>query len=411
MRSIVIIFIMFLCCVSNVLAATAPVSVRLPDNNAWVGQRLPFFIELRAPGSFDGTASFDLPQLPGIIIMKIGSPVVSSEEIDDQSWFVQTHEFALFSQKSGVLHIPEFPVRFSSRTGFTGPASDVQGTFPGMSVDIQRPPESEDIGFLVTTNSLKISEDWTPVPAPAEAGAVFKRTITQEATELSGMALAPAPVSAPDGIKIYTTDAVTKDTVERGDFKGVRSDTITYQLIQPGNFNLPAVLYVWWNPETEKLESQTLPAVDFQVTMPPDASAPTTRSGKHFLWIMLLALVCLIIAGGWQKDRLAVWMRQLWQVLNPTDGAAARRLMRACRNNDAQQALSSWLAWRGMQNSAFQFNDDLLAAAYILQRHHFGPASGSRWLGESMAMALKRQLNDMKVKTAKRAAPILPELN
>lgn len=411
MRSIVIVSIIFLFCTLNVFAATAPVSVRLPENKAWVGQRLPFFIELRAPGLFDGTASFDLPQVPGIIIMKIGSPVVSSEEIDDESWFVQIHEFALFSQKSGVVKIPDFPVRFSSRTGFTGSASDVQGTFPGMNIDIQRPPDSEDIGFLVTTKSLKISEEWAPVPGSAKAGAIFKRTITQEATELSGMALAPAPVSAPDGIKVYTADAVTKDTFERADFKGVRTDTITYQLIQAGNFNLPAVSYVWWNPETNKLESQTLPAVDFQVIMSPDASAPRARSNKHFLWIVLLALVCLFAVGGWQKDRLAIWLRQLRQVLNPSDRAVARRLMRACRNNDAQQALSLWLAWGTMQNSTFRLNDDLLAAARLLERHHFGPASGSRWLGESMALALKKQLNDMKVKTAKRAASILPKLN
>ena len=43
----------------------APAVVRVPEATAWIGQRVPFFVELSARGSFAGTASFDLPQIPG----------------------------------------------------------------------------------------------------------------------------------------------------------------------------------------------------------------------------------------------------------------------------------------------------------------------------------------------------------
>jgi hypothetical protein len=92
---------------------------------------VPFFVELRAGGSFTGTASFDLPQLPGALLMKIGAPVVSSQNFEGRSWFVQTHEFALFSQKPGTLEVPAFKVRFASREGFTGPAADIEAQSPG----------------------------------------------------------------------------------------------------------------------------------------------------------------------------------------------------------------------------------------------------------------------------------------
>jgi len=111
---------------------------------------LPFYVELRAPGSFAGTAGFDLPQLPGTLLMKIGNPVVGSQEIEGESWFVQTHEFALFSQRPGTLEVPPFSVRFASREGFTGPAKEMQAKAPSWKVDIRRPPGSDKIGFLIT---------------------------------------------------------------------------------------------------------------------------------------------------------------------------------------------------------------------------------------------------------------------
>ena len=411
MKRILLYFLVFFACISVSQAETEQVSVRLPEGKAWVGQRLPFFIELLAPGSFAGAASFDLPQIPGTLIIKVGAPVVSSEEIDGQSWFVQAHEFALFSQKSGVLKIPEFPVRFARREGFTGPASDVTAFFPGMEVDIRRPPGSEDIGFLITTDSLKITETWTPQPGTAEAGAIFKRTIVQHGSKISGMVLGPPSPRVPDGIHVYTADPVIKDNFERGEFKGERSDTITYQLTQPGNFSLPELQYIWWNPQTEKLDKHTLPAVNFQVVLPPDSLPSQARGANSGLWIGILAGVFLLVLGWWQKKRLAAWGRQLQLALNPPARVAARKLLRACSRHDAREALAAWNVWRNMQRPGLQFNAQLLEQVVVLERHLFGPETIGEWRGDSLSQALAKQLTDLKSKTLSRAASVLPELN
>ena len=168
-------------------AEVAPVTVRMAAPKAWIGQRATLYIELRAPGSFVGTANFELPQIPSTLLMKIGNPVVSSRDIEGANWFVQTHEFALFSQKVGVLEVPAFPVTFSRREGFVGAASEVTAKTPTATIEIQRPPGSEQIGFLVTTESLEVTETWDSPPGPAKIGAIFKRTILQRASNLPGM--------------------------------------------------------------------------------------------------------------------------------------------------------------------------------------------------------------------------------
>jgi hypothetical protein len=195
--------------------------------------------------------NFELPHLPGVLMMTIGNPSVASEEREGRSWFIQTHEFALFPQKNGALDVPACPVRYVYREGFTGPEQDAKAEVPVWSVDIGRPPGSEQLGFLITTGSLEVSESWDPEPGPAEVGAVFKRTIDQRATPVSGMASAPASKTAPDGIRIYTGDVEADDQLGRGDVIGKRRETLTYLLQKSGTFCLPALTYAWPIPLKE----------------------------------------------------------------------------------------------------------------------------------------------------------------
>jgi hypothetical protein len=387
------------------------VAVRVPEVKAWVGQRVPFFVELLAPGSFAGTAGFDLPQVPGSLVMKIGNPVVSSREIEGRSWFVQTHEFALFSQKAGLLEVPAFSVRFASREGFTGPASDVEAQAPGWKVEIQRPPGSDNIGFLITTESLDVTETWDPQPGSAQVGAMFKRHIVQRAPQISGMALAPAPTTAPDGVRVYPGDAETKDQLERGDFLGERRETITYLLQKPGSLVLPALTYVWWNPKTETLQSKTLPAVTFEVAPAPDAATTGNAGSARRGWRWLLGVALVAGLGAWQWRRLAGWGRRVWKTLNPPDRVAARKLLRACRYNDATAAETAWIGWRNTQDADFQPGPELHSAVLGLQRHLFGPRPAVSWRGDELARAFGEALAAAKGHSSRGHASTLPLLN
>jgi hypothetical protein len=395
----------------SVHAEVAPVTVRVPEARSWIGQRVPFFVELRSPGSFAGSASFDLPQLPGTLLMKIGNPVVGSQEIEGANWFVQTHEFALFSQRSGSLEVPAFTVRFSRRDGFTGPATDIKAESPGFKIEIRRPPGSETIGFLVTTESLDVTEAWEPTPGPADLGGVFKRTIVQRAPEVPGMALAPAPTSAPDGIRVYPGNAETNDKLERGDFLGERRETITYLLQQSGTLELPALNYVWWNPRTEILESKTLPAVTFEVAPKPATATTQEPAAARLAWLWLLGAVPFVGLLVWQRQRLAVWKARCWRMLNPPDRVAARRLIRACRAHNAAAANSAWTEWRNIQADSFQLTPELRVAVLEMQRFLFGPATTRSWSGKDLAHTFKNLVVTRRSPPAHDSSLALPYLN
>lgn len=400
------------CLTNTVWAEVEPVAVRIDQPTAWVGERISFFVELRSAGSFSGSASFDLPQLPGAMVLKIGSPVVASKDFDGKSWFVQSHEFALFSQRSGTLSIPDFSVRFSCRDDFTGPVNDVQAECAGFDVEIKRPPASEQVPFLITTDSFEVSETWEPLPGPAEFGAIFKRTITQRSQQIPGMALNPAPTESPEGIRVYPGQPVINDKLQRGEFQGERSETITYMLQQSGEVALPSIDYVWWNPDTETLESKSLPSVTISVTARPQSEESLVEEASNWLvWSVWGVLILLCGLALWQWRRLQTLAHKVYRHLNPPDRVAARQLLKACRHDDAQSAESAWSRWRNMQTASYSPDLELAGFVLDLERHLFGKNTEAQWSGAMLAESFKAQMDLQKEARHSEGISVLPELN
>ena len=396
-------------------AEVAPTAISAPEAKAWTGQKLPLIVELRSRGSFAGSASFSIPQIPGSLIIKLDSVVVSSKQIEDEEWFVQTHEFALFSQRSGPLQIPEFPVRFGRRDGFDGPVEELETTIPSVRVEIERPPGSEGIDFLITTESLVVSESWDPqpneTPDPIEIGAIFKRHIVQQADGMTGMALIPAPLEAPDGIRIYPPKAQTSDRTERGEFRGERRETLTYLIEKPGTLTLPEIRYTWWDPKQQQLETKTLPAIEIEVATPP-SSADGAGTRQPSPWWLAAAPALLLGLLWWQRSRIARSGRALWQRWHPPARVAERQLMRACHRDDPAAAWAAWFQWTRVSPAVSSPSKTLESEIASLKRHLFGPDLGKQaWDGAALARAFRDQLQPSHRDPIPSKRSALPELN
>ena len=154
----------------------------------WVGQRVTLLVELLAPGFFSGTAAFELPTVPGLMLAPpAGSPIVASETIDGTNYTVQRHELAVFSRHAGEQTIPPITVRFRFKQNpldKDSVAAEVR-TEP-VSFSVKLPPGAEKLGSLISARNLKVEEVWTPEPGKAKVGDAFTRTITFTAPEGAG---------------------------------------------------------------------------------------------------------------------------------------------------------------------------------------------------------------------------------
>ncbi len=229
------------CSVAQAQNAKARTSLET-KGDLWVGQRLTLAIELLVPGYFSGSPGFDLPDVPGLLLVPpSGSPVVSTEEADGTSYAVQRHELSVFVQRAGNYTIPSIAVRLAFKRNPLDPDAVAQSVqTQSVQFTARTPPGAEKLGSVISATELTASEAWKPLPGKAKVGDAFTRTVTLSATDVPGMAFPAFPASPIDGIGVYAKTPEVHDQSERGELRGERSQTITYACERPGQFIIPA---------------------------------------------------------------------------------------------------------------------------------------------------------------------------
>lgn len=303
----------------------------------YAGQKLTLVVELLAPGYFASAPTFDIQDPQGLLIMPpLGSPVVSTETLNDVAYTVQRHELSVLAPQAGDHVVPPLTVRFQyKRAPLDKDSVPASLQTPEVKFQTTLPPGTEGIGQLISARELTVTEEWKPAPGakPSKAGDAFTRTITYTARDMPGMMFPPFPADKIEGIAIYPKEPEVMDHSERGDLLGKRVDTLTYLLQQPGQYTLPGAKFSWWDLDASALRTIELPAQVIQVapnpalapaTQAPEAQAPSPWSKSAAAAVaVVLALALLLAASSRLRHAVVAWMRLFRPVrlapLNPTD--------------------------------------------------------------------------------------------
>ncbi len=284
--------------------AVEPLTVILPEGEFWCGQPISVSFELRGRGSFKGAAAFELPEIPQTHWVRMGNPVLGSEQVDGGEVLIQRHDFALVTQQEGVLQVPPVGVRFHVLSG-GDTAEEVKETSEEMSIPVKRPPGVAPGTFVVTATRYRVEQRWSSQEDRIELGAIVTREVEQEVGGLSGMFLAPLPQSAPEGVRVYEPEQELLDRENRGDLTGKRKDRIRYRFERSGKVSLPAVSFQVWDPDSESLETFRIEGRTWKVQGPP---IPLTGKGSWLRGMVSLFLVAGALVLGWRYRR---WMMKL----------------------------------------------------------------------------------------------------
>lgn len=341
---------------AHTCVAAPVVDIELAKKTAWTGEGVPFFVTLHSPGPFSGTASFDLPELPQTVFVKVGSPVVGNTTVDGESLFTQRHEFILYTQQSGEFTIPPFRVRFSGKKSFLGDAEPIEADTQQVRFESQRPPGFESLGTIIATTNMTVNQSWLPAaqaseeasePIKLQAGDVLQRTVTRTASATTAMILPAITTKAPAGIRVYKTNPTIEDNTVRGQSTARRVDTIKYQFERPGTFELSAMNFTWWDSASEELKTDTIDGLLIEVegqvttaTTSTDAEAPSRRR----LSVGITIAICFL---AWLALKLVQPLVEAWQSRRNSPAAIATRdVHTACRANDPAAAYSAILDWQ-----------------------------------------------------------------
>lgn len=400
-----------------------PVQATLEQASAWTGQPVRMIVTLYSPGPFSGTPSFDLPKIPLTSILKTGSPVVGSEQVDDETWLTQRHEFRIYAQRAGEIVIPSFAVRFSGKKTFTSDPEPMEGKTDALSFQSNRPPGASDSAVVIAAATLKMTQLWRPDndEQTLQTGDVIQREIERNATGTTAMMLSPLASNAPDGIRVYTTDPVVRDKTARGQSTAQRIDTIKYQFERSGTYELPELVFEWFDTESDELKRETIAGRTFQVegqlAATTTAEPSSDKSNHTAAFILVLALVAWICRGP--VIRQASRWHSAWH--DPIR-VAERNVLAACNANRPKKAYTAILTWkRAVAAVGSRQLDDSLAEDrefcqqwdYLSRQNFAQPSDESPWMGKEMANAFRKSCKTLRRLPSKESAELekLPPLN
>ncbi|TWT43521.1 hypothetical protein KOR42_44620 [Thalassoglobus neptunius] len=398
------------------------IQAELGKESVWIGQGIPLIVTLCSPGPFSSAAAFDLPELPSTVILKMGNPVVGSENVDGESLLTQRHEFAIFTQQAGTITVPSFRVRYSSKPSFTGKSEDHSVQTSPVTFESKRPPNTEPGEIVISVPKLEFTQSWTPDDQDELApGDVIQRTMIRRAEGVTAMLMPPISMNLPDGVRSYPSSPKVVDTVQRGVAKAERTDSVKIQFERPGTYTIPDVDVRWWNPDDEAFESKSLPGRTISVsgaiaTAETTSAFPSTRTANYYIAAVVLVLIVLSFLFG----------KRAWHALsayfNQPETQLLRRLKDACQKNDASAAYQAWMNWTRLNQhivgdgSADEIRrvDEASRVVNDLEFRLFGGGNPEEWTGQPLweiVSQLSRVDHHRKKNAMRFASHDLPELN
>jgi hypothetical protein len=423
----VVSLLVFLAAASLAVDPTPGVKVELmPKDAAWVGQRVTLAVTLSTPDLFAGAPDFDLPSVPGAVVLPpAGSPIVGSDTIGGTTFTTQRHEFAVYAQRDGVVRVPAFAIRFESNTGFGKPIQKREVTTEPVSFTAKKPPGSGALGTVIAARNLKITDEWRPEPKAPRVGDAFMRTLTVSADDVPGMVFPSFRLDGVEGLVAYPKEPSIDDHTERGSLTGQRIEATTYVCEVAGTVAVPVRTLTWYDLDTNELKMATVPGRAFAIAPAPkpdptpDRGAPAlnARSGQ---WRDVVVIGSFLVLGG----ALAAWLwrrcarsYETWSGSEPADFA---RLRRACHSNDPHTAFVVLLHWldrfglMSLDELARRADDPELTAeiAGVANRVYVPhEAQSVEWSGDQLFARIALARRRLSVSTTRPDANSLPPLN
>jgi hypothetical protein len=427
-----------LVCSVGISSAQSPVvrAKLVPASGVIVGQPVHLIVEVMVPNFFTGSPDFPTFELDNaIVVLPEETPQNFNERINGQTFAGIRRTYFLYPQQPGDFRLPPalFTVPYAKNPPQT---TQAKLTLPHLTFHADIPLAAQGLSYFLPTTQLTMQQHWNSPLNKLRVGDTVERTITVTTTKMQGMLIPPLPLDAPPGIRIYPEEPkVIDQKTERGEFVfGRRTQSAKYFIQKVGDYNLPAIELKWWNLNSNRLVTATIPATrftaapnpDYVAELPPESEVvavpPKTTSlrSRYRPILTAAALLSATLLVLWLLyryfPRLMFFFKAKREHYLHSEPAYFRNLTRACRRNDAHdsyQWLLRWLDRSGSGKSLSSFleqsdDEELTQHTNALTSNLFAKVPSGSWNGQIMANHLRKH---RKLSFARRQQGQLPSLN
>ena len=425
------------------------ISAELSSNDVYVQQLVTLTIKLHVGVKLQ-RGSLTEPNLTGATIEQIDKDQESEGIVNGKRYRIIERTYAITPEQSGefTLITPMFSgdimIQSQRRSGFLnfGETKPVNVLGDKLTLKVRPIP----VNYPVDVNNswlpselLTLHQEWQPVSSQDKSefkvGEPITRTITLTAAGLAKVQLPKIIMNAPPGLKIYPDQAELHSSLSKERLISQKRQNFALVASQAGEYTLPKITIAWWNTITNKYQQAVLPEQTITIKANPDApqafinnaentpitlpkNTTTTASAQPIIiektsqlqWLFLALWILSCTAWFFHiryLKRTGSFSTKETNKAGTTKPINSYHLaiMAACKQNNAEQALSLVLPWlnnlstnqKGAEMSSLseaisQINNKALTCAINdIQQHLYGKtAVDSSWCGNDLLKAIQQ---------------------
>lgn len=368
------IMVLFSICPGAQAAADVVVRLEAHPENPWVGQKVVLLLDVLGKDSWAQLKKVHDFDVQGGYLKRYESQGTRlNETINGASYTGQRYEFLFFPQRPGELPIASMAIDVEVKDWGSSSANEmVHETTPALKLNVRKPPGVQSAVGIISTANFSVVQKWEPESTDLSAGDAIKRTVVFKAADLSGMVLPGVETEQIPGIGMYPSSPRVDDQYSRGELTGLREETITYVMEQPGSHQLQELVFSWWNTETEEIGTVTLDgrtltiaAVQENSNVSAAADALTAKMDRRYLWGFAgLFVLTLLFSLLWRfviSSRYEVWKEKAAH----SEKSYFTQVKNASRSGDPLALMNAAMQWLDrISNEEHPSRLDQFAARY-----------------------------------------------
>ena len=348
------------------------IEVEANTDNIHVQQQILYSIRFYRAVNING-ASMSEPSISGgeVVIEKLGDDNSYETRRNNRRYVVIERNYALFPQQSGDMTIE--PISLDAQVavaarGMFDPFGQNSTTkrlkSDSITVKVEPVPANMRNQVWLPASNLQLTENWSQQPAEFIVGEPITRTLTLKADGLTAAQLPSLNMANTQGFKAYPDQPRLNDKRGSQGISGTRQEKIALIPTQAGKISLPEIRINWWNTNTGKIETASMPTRTVQVkagattaqtiqpTVTPKPNSVVTEAATETITVVkqengLYSRLSIIFGLGWLITVIA-WLinRRNHKAANkPLPTASLKAVKKACLDNNPQQSKTELLNW------------------------------------------------------------------
>lgn len=368
-------FALILACFAGGLASAQEprIGFELDTDTVVVGQPLVLHIKVLVPTWMPNSPDFPTLEVPSLMVRlpeRATSPI--SERIDGETWSGVQRAYRLYPLAAGEYELPAGNVAITYADPDTTDPIAYSTSLPDIRFTATFPKSAADLSPPVLATGFTL-EQTIDGASELVVGDAITRTLIASIEGTTPILIPQlAKESNATALRAYPKDPVVTESEDRGTLSGTRTETITYVAQTDGTLSLPEVTIDWFNLETGKIETASVPEISLTVTGAPPKPPEPAEIAR---WLGLAALALAIGWGAfkWFRPAISNWIDTRRNNWHNSEQYAHHVILAAITNQDLSALMVALDHWKSVARAGAPGDfDDLDGALASVGAARFG---------------------------------------